>query len=263
MSISDAGSSLLQDLSEGVLRLTLNRPDRRNALSPALIEALTAAFRDANATPGVRAIVLTGAGDKAFCAGADLDPKAKTFGFDYAQPTTQYAALLRTARTTTVPVIGRINGHCVAGGMGLLAVCDMAIAVPAAKFGLPEVKVGVFPMQVAALLQDMIPDRTFRQMCFTGELITAQEAADIGLLNAVVDQDALDEATDGLVNQVVSASPTAIRRGKYALTAMQGMSPEQAIAYMEAQVGLLPLTEDAREGSTAFAEKRPPVWTGK
>ena len=158
MSTFDGNDTLLmENLTGGVLRLTLNRPEKRNALNAALIETLTRIFLDVKKNTEIRSIVLTASGDKAFCAGADLDAKAKTFGFDYALPTTGYADLLRAARAAAVPVIGRINGHCLAGGMGLLAICDMAVASSAARFGLPEVKVGLFPLQVAALLQGMIP----------------------------------------------------------------------------------------------------------
>lgn len=261
--MSTSEESLLEEQQDGILRLSLNRPARRNSLNEEVMLALTQAFSEAASDTSVRVIVLTATGDKAFCVGADLNPESKTFGFDYAEPKTVYADLLRTARAATVPVIGRINGHCLAGGMGLLAVCDMAVASSIAKFGLPEVKVGVFPMQVAALLQTMIPPRKFSEMSITGELISAQDALECGLVNYVAEPEALDEKVDWLVGRVVDKSPTAIRRGKYAMKAMAGMTVEQAIAYMEAQVGLLPLTEDAKEGVAAFAEKRAPVWTGK
>lgn len=254
-------SELLTDRSDGVLRLTLNRPEKRNAVNDDLILALTEAFDAASRDAEIRAIVLTGAGDKAFCSGADLG--GGVFDFDYAQPISNYANLLRAGRRATVPVIGRINGFCLAGGMGLLAICDMAVASHDAKFGLPEVKVGLFPMQVAALLQSLIPARTFAEMCYTGEMLTAEDALACNLVNYVAEPDGLDAKTDWLVERVVSKSPTAIRRGKYALSATSGMSFEQAISFLESQIGLMPLTEDAREGLAAFAEKRKPDWTGK
>lgn len=243
------------------MRLTLNRPEKRNAVNENLILALTEAFDAASRDAEIRAIVLTGAGDKAFCSGADLS--GGVFDFDYAQPISNYANLLRAGRRAKVPVIGRINGFCLAGGMGLLAICDMAVASHDAKFGLPEVKVGLFPMQVAALLQSLIPARTFAEMCYTGEMLTAEDALACNLVNYVAEPGALDEKTDWLVERVVSKSPTAIRRGKYALSATSGMSFEQAISFLESQIGLMPLTEDAREGLAAFAEKRKPDWTGK
>lgn len=261
--MSTSEDILLIEKKDGVLRLTINRPERRNALNDDLILGLTKAFTDASVDPDVRVIVLGAVGDKAFCAGADLNPNAGTFGFDYSEPTTTYANLLRVARKTTVPVIGRINGFCLAGGMGLLAICDMAVASSTAKFGLPEVKVGLFPMQVAALLQNMLPPRKFAEMCYTGEMLTADEALDCGLVNYVASPEELDAKTDWLVERVASKSPTANRRGKHALVAMSGMTFEQGIAYMESQVSILPLTEDAKEGMAAFAEKRAPRWTGK
>lgn len=260
MSTSD---SLLVERDGAVLRLTLNRPERRNAVNDELILALTDAFDQASKDSGVRAIVLTGAGDKAFCSGADLNPNADTFGFDYAEPISNYANLLRAGRRATVPVIGRINGFCLAGGMGLLAICDMAVASSTARFGLPEVKVGLFPMQVAALLQSMLPARKFAEMCYTGDMLSADEALACDLVNYVAPPEELDAKTDWLVDRVVSKSPTAIRRGKYALSAVSGMTFEQSIAFLESQIGLMPMTQDAKEGLSAFAEKRDPKWTGK
>lgn len=254
---------LIKEQANGLLRLTINRPSVRNALNNDLIAALTQAFPAVGSDSGVRAIVLSGVGDKAFCAGADLDPKSKTFGFDYAKPRTAYADLLRAVRAVTVPLIGRVNGHCMAGGMGLLAVCDMAVASADAKFGLPEVKVGLFPMQVAALLQTIVPPRKFTELCLTGEPVTAQEALELGLLNYVVPPADLDSKVDWLVQRVTEKSPTAIRRGKYALGAIAGMTFEQALAFMEGQIGLMQLTEDAKEGMAAFEQKRPPTWTGR
>ena len=262
--MSTSEDCLLVSKADGVLRLTLNRPDRRNALNDTLIGRLTGAFTDVSQDRDVRAIVLAATGDRAFCSGADLNPTADTFGFDYSEPKSNYANMLRAGRATTVPVIGRINGYCLAGGMGLLAVCDMACRlVDEAKFGLPEVKVGLFPMQVAALLQSMIPPRRFAEMCFTGEMIDADTALAYGLVNAVVPHRDLDEKVGELVERITGNSPAAIRRGKHALTATAGMTPTQALDFMEAQVGVMPLTEDAREGMAAFAEKRAPQWTGQ
>ncbi len=258
MSISD---TLLIERSDDVLRLTINRPEKRNAINDEAIIAMQAAFDEASRDPEIRAIVLTGAGDKAFCSGADLG--SGVFEFDYSEPFSNYANLLRTARRATVPVIGRINGYCLAGGMGLLAICDMAVASSTVKFGLPEVKVGLFPMQVAALMQSMIPARKFAEMCYTGEMLTADEALSCDLINYVAAPEELDAKTDWLVQRVVSKSPSAIRRGKYALNATAGMTFEQSISFLESQIGLMPQTRDAKEGLAAFAEKRTPKWTGK
>lgn len=241
------------------LVLTIERPERRNALNADVIRALHEALHRAKSDDTVRAVVLTGAGDEAFCAGADLG--ANAFEFDHATPTSAYADLLRTARTLDVPLVARVNGACMAGGMGLLAMCDLAIASSRAIFGLPEAKVGVFPMQVLAVLQAQVPQRCLVQLCLTGDPIDAARAREIGLINEVADD--LDGALERLLSRLVSNSPTALRRGLYAMKAMRSMSFEEAIAFGEGQIGLLAMTQDAREGIAAFKERRTPQWTGK
>ena len=148
-----------------------------------------------------------------------------------------------------------------AGGMGLLAMCDLAIAAPRAIFGLPEAKVGVFPMQVLAVLQAQVPQRFLTQLCLTGDPIDAVRAREIGLVNEVADD--LDGALERLLSRLLANSPTALRRGLYAMKAMRSMSFEEAIAFGEGQIGLLAMTQDAREGIAAFKDKRKPQWTGK
>jgi enoyl-CoA hydratase/carnithine racemase len=241
------------------LVLTIDRPERRNALNAEVIGALQQALDGVKADATIRAVVLTGAGDEAFCAGADLG--ADAFAFDYATPTSAYADLLRTARTLEVPLIARVNGACMAGGMGLLAMCDLAIAAPHAIFGLPEVKVGVFPMQVLAVLQAQVAQRCLAQLCLTGDAIDAARAREIGLVNEVADD--LDGALERLLSRLLSNSPTALRRGMYAMKAMRSMSFEEAIAFGEGQIGLLAMTQDAREGLAAFKDKRRPQWTNQ
>jgi methylglutaconyl-CoA hydratase len=243
-------------------RITINRPEKRNAINASVINGIAEGYRAAEADPEVRVIVLTGAGDKAFCAGADLQP-GESFVFDYAKPNVDYADLLRLAQNTTKPSIARVNGACMAGGMGLLCMTDMAIAADHVLLGLPEVRVGVFPMQVLSLLQSMVPPRIVREWCITGEPFGATLARDAGLLNYVVPLAELDEKVEWLVARIIDKSPTAVRRGKYAMRAIASMSFDEAIAYMESQVALVAMTGDAQEGLAAFAQKRRPVWTGR
>jgi enoyl-CoA hydratase/carnithine racemase len=244
---------------DGRLVLTIDRPERRNALNAEVIGALQEALHRARSDDAIRAVVLTGAGDEAFCAGADLG--ANAFEFDYATPTSAYADLLRTARALDVPLVARVNGACMAGGMGLLAACDLAIAAPHAVFGLPEAKIGVFPMQVLAVLQAQVPQRFLAQLCLTGDPIDAERARQIGLVNEVAAD--LDDALELLLSRLQANSPTALRRGLYAMKAMRSMSFDEAIAFGEGQIGLLAMTQDAREGINAFKGKRKPQWTGK
>lgn len=242
-----------------VLTITINRPDKRNAMNRDVVAGIAAGWRQAHEDPAVRVIVLTGAGDKAFCAGADLGG-GQSFFQDLSKPTSDYADLLRLVQNGTKPSIARVNGTCMAGGMGLLCMTDMAVAADDVVFGLPEVKVGVFPMQVLSLLQRIVPRRIVAEWCLTGEPFTPQEARTAGLLNHVVPRGELDAKVAWLASRLVDKSPMAIRRGKYAMRAIEAMSFDEAIAFTEGQIALTAQTEDAREGIAAFAEKRKPVW---
>jgi len=255
-------AEVLHEQRERTFWITINRPEKRNAIHAGVIAGIREGLRQAHASPDVRAIVLTGAGEKAFCAGGDLQP-GKGFAFDPSRPSGDYADLLREAQNATLPIVVRVNGTCMAGGMGLLCMADLAIAVDHALFGLPEVKIGLFAMQVLSLLQDLVPRRIVREWALTGEPFPAGEARQAGLVNHVVPASELDARTEWLVGRLVDKSPTAIRRGKYAMRAISAMSFDQAIAYTESQIALMPMTEDAREGMAAFNEKRKPAWTGR
>jgi enoyl-CoA hydratase/carnithine racemase len=243
--------------------VTLNRPEARNALSQDACYELGGVFDAFEADPDLWLAIITGAGDKAFCAGADLANTGAAFAMDFARPNVDFADLLRLSQNATKPAIARVNGTCMAGGMGLLCMTDMAVAADTALFGLPEVKVGVFPMQVLSLLQTIAPRRLVHEWCITGEPFDAQSALASGLLNHVVKPTDLDAKVDWLIGRIVDKSPTAIRRGKYAMRAIASMSFDEAIAYTESQIALLSMTEDAKEGLRAFADKRKPVWPGK
>ncbi len=249
-----------------VLWLTITREERRNAMSHGVLASLAQAIGAAQTQRSVRAIVLTGAGSKAFCAGADLQ-SANAFTTDYSEPHGHLAQLLRAVKASTVPLIARVNGACMAGGMGLMSMCDMAVAAPHAVFGLPEVKVGVFPAQVLSVLQHLIPRRKLVEMCLTGEPITAAQALEYGLVNYVSDsgeqgQD-LDTKLQWLLDRMLDKSPAAIRRGLYTLKKVETMAFEESMAFTESQIALFTLTEDAKEGQKAFQEKRKPVWKGQ
>ena len=243
--------------------ITINRPDKRNAINADVIAGIARGYREAHDDPEVRLIVLTGAGDKAFCAGADLQQTSAAFAVDFSRPNVDYADLLRLAQNATKPAIARVAGVCMAGGMGLLCMTDMAVAADHVLFGLPEVKVGVFPMQVMSLLQMIAPRRLINEWALTGEPFDARTARSAGLLNYVVPAAELDAKVDWLIARIVDKSPTAIRRGKYAMRAIAAMSFDESIAYTESQIALLAMTEDAKEGLKAFAEKRKPVWPGR
>jgi enoyl-CoA hydratase/carnithine racemase len=248
------------ELRGPVLWLTIPREARRNAMSHTVLAGMAAAISAAQTARSVRAIVVTGAGDKAFCAGADLQ-NAQAFTTDYSEPLGHLAQLLRVAKASYVPLIARVNGACMAGGMGLLSMCDMAVAAERAIFGLPEVKVGVFPAQVLSMLQHLIPRRTLVEMCITGEPISSAQALAYGLVN-YVDAD-VDAKLQWLLARLLDKSPAAVRRGLYTIKKMETMAFEESMAFTESQIALFTLTEDAREGQAAFQEKRPPQWKGQ
>lgn len=256
-------ASVLQEKRGQALWITINRPDKRNAINGEVVAGIARGYRDAHDDPDIRVIVLTGTGDKAFCAGADLQHTGAAFAFDFSRPNVDYADLLRLAQNATKPSIARVNGACMAGGMGLLCMTDMAVAADHVQFGLPEVKVGVFPMQVMSLLQSIAPRRLVNEWALTGEPFDAQAALAAGLINHVAPAGELDAKVDWLVGRLTDKSPTAIRRGKYAMRAIAAMSFDEAIAYTESQIALLAMTEDAKEGLKAFAEKRKPSWPGR
>ncbi|MEQ9122435.1 MAG: enoyl-CoA hydratase-related protein, partial [Alphaproteobacteria bacterium] len=170
--------------------------------------------------------------------------------------------LFRLVERCPVPLVARVNGHAVAGGLGLVALCDMAVAVSTAKFGAPETRIGVWPMMIMTHLMRVVPKRKLLELMVTGEPISAEEALAVGLLNHVVPPEELDAKTDWLVERILKSSPAAIRRGLYVYRAMQDMTMHQALVLAESNGGLMGTSEDAREGIASFNEKRAPEWPG-
>src|SRR3982751_5933611 len=189
--MTDTGSVIREKRGQAFW-ITINRPDKRNAINADVVAGIARGYRDAHDDADVRVIVLTGAGDKAFCAGADLQHTSAAFAADFSKPNVDYADLLRLAQNATKPAIARVGGVCMAGGMGLLCMTDMAVAADSVVFGLPEVKVGVFPMQAMRLLQNIAPPRLVNEWALTGEPFDARLAQAAGLLNHVVPSAELD-----------------------------------------------------------------------
>ena len=260
MTDTPEAAELLVQQRGPVLWLTIDRQERRNAMSQGVLAGMARAIDAAQAQRELRAIVVTGAGSKAFCAGADLQT-AQAFTTDYSEPTGHLAQLLRRARASHLPLIARVNGACMAGGMGLLSMCDLAVAASHAVFGLPEVKVGVFPAQVLTVLQHLIPRRKLAEMCLTGEPLSSTDALHCGLVNHVADD--VDQKLDWLLQRLLDKSPAAIRRGVYTMKSIETMAFEESMAFTESQIALFTLTDDAKEGQQAFQQKRQPRWQGQ
>jgi enoyl-CoA hydratase/carnithine racemase len=261
MNANDTRPPIRTEKRGQTLWIWIDREERRNAINKEVISGIESAVAVAQVDASIHSIVLTGAGRKAFCAGADLTEGAQTFTLGLDQPMTDFGRLARVMRDLGVPVIGRINGDCVAGGMGLMSLCDLAVVADHARFGLPEAKVGVFPMQVLVFLRSMIGARHINELCLTGELIGAARAREIGIANYVVPFEELDSRVETLIARLAEMSPVALRRGKYAIAAMERMAFPEALAFAETLISVAALTRDATEGLAAFNERRKPSWT--
>ena len=244
--------------------ITIDRPERRNALNDEVAAGIRAALAAAGDDDSVRAVVLTGAGDKAFCAGGDLASSDDgPFQVDPSRPNNAVIDLFREFERCTLPTVARINGHALAGGLGLACACDFAIVTRSATLGVPETGVGLFPMMILPYLHRTMPRRQLLEWCITGARWSADEAHDAGLVNYVVEPEELDAKLEWLLARITDKSPSAIRLGKMGFQAMQDMSLDEAFEYAQLMLPNMARTEDASEGFRAFREKRKPLWTGR
>ncbi len=245
--------------------LIIDRQERRNALNAEVARGIERGLDEAEADRSIRAIVLTGAGEKAFCAGGDLvlDAEGSPFAVDPADPRHYAARLLMRMDACRLPIIARVNGHALAGGFGLVCACDLVVAREDALLGVTEVKVGVFPMMILPYLQRVLSYRRLMEFCLTGEPIRAGDAAAADFVNHAVPAGELDERLAWLLSRIVDKSPTGIRLGKQALRRMWDMPIEGALEHAQLMLANMVRTKDAREGMQAFNDKRPPVWTAE
>jgi enoyl-CoA hydratase/carnithine racemase len=255
---------LLYDVSDGVATVTLNRPEQRNALSAQMLTELVDALRTARDADEVRAVVLTGAGDKVFCAGADLGG----FAADVPLVDKHYASDLFLDFFRLMPRLGKpslcaANGHVLAGGMGLALSCDLVIAKEGAMFGTPEINVGAFPYMIMSIIYRNVPRKKVNEMVLLGERLSAEEAMRCGLVNRVVGADAFEAAVEDWAQKLASKSPVLMRLGHDAMHRHQDMALDDALEYLRSQLSLTFSTEDIVEGVQAFFEKREPKWKGK
>jgi len=255
---------LTYELRDHAAFLTINREARRNALSSAAVAGLGEALDRAEADPVVRAVCITGAGEKAFCAGADLEGGGLTGGSGGPpRGALDYAALIKRLLGYRKPLVARVNGPCLAGGMGLMLGCHMVIARDDATFSTPEVSVGIFPMMVGALLYRNVGRKKAVEMVLTGRRVDASEAERIGLITRAVPAAELDEAVGRVLTRLAARSPIGLRIGLEAFHAMSDLPAEEAVDSLCEALGRILDTEDAKEGMRAFMEKRKPEFTGR
>jgi len=247
---------------DDVLTITINRPERHNTMTAETLMRLARAFDQASDDLSLRAVVLTGAGDRTFCAGGQLKPSGEgtPFDSDVDRFDNPVALLIRAMDRCAVPIIGRVNGGAFGGGVGLVCACDFAVAADTARFGTTEASVGVFPLMILPLLLRVLPRRRVIEMGFFAERFDADTALLIGLVNVVVPAAALDVAIDQAVARLRKNSPMALRLGRRAINAVTDLGLSDALNLTQALLPVLAQGRDAREGFAAFAERRPPVW---
>jgi len=263
--MSDAQPAVLYACDAAIARITLNRPDSRNALSPEMIEGLHAALARARDDAGARVVVLTGAGERAFCAGGDLGGRGfRDQGFlERHHERRGFADLFRALNGLGKPVIARVRGYCLAGGFGLALGCDLVVASEDSQFGTPEVRRGLMPMIIMATIFRNVGRKKGMELLLTGARIDAREAERLGLINHAVPVAELDARVDALAREIASLSPAVIRLGREAFYTMADLEFERALDYLQAMLTMNLGTEDAIEGVRAFLEKREPQWKGR
>ncbi len=278
--IERAYSSIRVAAEGGVLTVTLHNPARKNAIGPVMVNELLHAFADAAEDAAVRVVVITGAGD-AFCAGGDFaQMSSPSMGRRSAEPSSapnpggasggsslphkgDYADLLLAMVRYGKPIVARVNGPAMGGGLGLVAAAHFAIAARGAKLGTPEVNVGLFPMMIMAVLARLVPRRRLLEMMLFGERMEADQAAAIGLVSRAVEPGDLDAAMKQVVDMLLAKSPITLRLGLEAFAAQDDLDLAAALPMLRERLAGCLATDDAREGLMAFLEKRKPNWTGK
>lgn len=256
-------SALVRTAREGgLLRVTLSRPEARNALSGAMLDGIRAAFADAAGDAGVRVAVLAGEGDD-FCAGADLGDMKRLGAAspeENREDARRLAAAFEAVRSFPSPVVARVQGNVFGGGNGLIAAADIAVCASDARFAFSEVRLGILPAVIGPYVTRRIGDAWARRLFLTGERFGADRAVAIGLCSASVRPDALDDAVDAVVANLLRGSPDAQRRIKELLAALADAPHADAVKLTPAFIAEARASEDGQEGLRAFLEKRAPSW---
>jgi enoyl-CoA hydratase/carnithine racemase len=251
------------EVADRVARITIDREERRNALSWAVVRELRAAFASAKADPDVGVVVLTGAGERAFCAGADLGGMAAGAGFtDLHEGRGELAELFRDLYALGKPTIARVRGYALAGGFGLALACDLVVAADDAVFGTPEIELGLWPHMITVPLIRTMPPKKALELMLTGRRVDAVEADRLGLVTRVVPVAELDAAVDELAASLAGRSPLALRHGRDSFYAVWDQDVDASLRLLHPLLTITASTDDAAEGIAARTERRPPRWTG-
>jgi methylglutaconyl-CoA hydratase len=253
--------TLFVETTDQVATVTFNRPDKRNAITTQMIGELQAVLDDLEKTQ-VRVVILTGKG-KAFCAGIDLDMLhniSKQSAGENQEDSKRIAKMFRKIWSYSRPMIAAVNGHALAGGCGIATLCDFTLAVPEAKFGYTEVKIGFLPAIVSVFLTRQIGEKRSRDLLLTGRLVGAAEAKELGLVNEIVPADKLMARANELAETLLAASPSSITRAKHLLVSAAAASVDHDLERAVLESARVRCTPDFKEGLAAFLEKRKPMW---
>jgi len=245
--------------------LTLNRPEKRNAFTPTMAEEIIFALAYAHYAPDIRCVVLKAEGP-VFCAGADLNAfhDASANAMNPTLPVIREEARLGDAFNELLkPCIAQVEGPVLAGGFLIICGCTFVFSVPETTFSLPEVKRGIWPMQVMASLLPIMPQRKILGMSITGKAYSCKEALEIGLVTHLVKKEVIEEEVEALAKQICNNAPLAIQAGIRSLRELKNMPQNEQHTYLKTELDKLLKTEDAKEGTLAFKEKREPIWKGK
>ncbi len=260
-----AYETLLYDVAEnGVATIALNQPDTRNALSDQLLSELTGAFEEARDDAAVRCVVLTSTHEKVFSAGANLGGFAADVPLVHKHfATERFPRLFRLIGELGKPVLCAANGHVLAGALGIALACDIIIAREGARFGTPEINVGVFPFMIMALIYRNVPRKATNELLLLGEQISAEEAHRLGIVNRVVPPEEFEDTVKSYADRLAAKSPVMMKLGKDAMFRQQDMAFADALDFLRSQLTIAFTTEDIQEGVRAFFEKRDPDWRGR
>ena len=254
---------VLFESRDGVARVTINRPDRRNAINPDVVSGLARALARAEDDASVRVVVLTGAGDRAFCAGGDLGSMSDAGKVEQHDRRADVGELFERMRRSRLPIVARVNGHALAGGFGLMLACDLVVATDDAQMGTPETNIGLWPFMITSVIQRDLPRKLALELMLTGRRLSAAEAQTWGFVNRVVAHADLDAAVDELTGELLSKSPLINALGKRSFYRAEDMAFSDALDYLAGMLTVCLESEDTVEGITAFLQKRAPEWKGR